>query len=153
MDVLQCRQELVDRLEFDLHRYASQIHLLDLSRPQGTKELNNFLCRWALMHKLNYAREVCLGAARRTRKSGFPYRGYVDFLVDGWLAIEIDSANKRWSLAKLEQASQRGFIAVWIRWKAPQKVKVPATVRLILLPTRTGRGRQAAASAFSCSAW
>jgi hypothetical protein len=47
--------------------------------------------------------------------------GYVDALVlrspDGHdLAIEIDSTDKDWSLAKLRHAAAAGMRAVWIRW-------------------------------------
>lgn len=32
------------------------------------------------------------------------------------LAIEIDSADKPWSVAKLRYAAAAGMIAIWVRW-------------------------------------
>ncbi len=143
MSAQKARQELVDQLEMELRGLASRIHLLTLSRTEGTQELTAFLCHWAKVRHLNCAREVFLGATRPMRNSGFLYRGYLDFVIDDWLAIEIDSANKRWSLSKLDDALRRGLTPVWIRWCSPQKLCVPPAVRLILLPTRESRSVRA----------
>ena len=72
------------------------------------------------------------------------------------LAIEIDRANKAWSLAKLVQARQNGAHAVWVRWARkgsslstrsyPEGPVVPAGIHLIKLerwprqPRRQPRG-------------
>ncbi len=130
------REQVIDQLEIELRDYSSRINLLALSREQGTYQLTRFIRTWANAIDLSCEREVHLGATRLLRKSGYPYKGYLDFVIGRWLAIEIDSANKHWSLKKLEDAAQRGFVPVWIRWCAPQKLSVPPTVRLILLPTR-----------------
>ena len=47
--------------------------------------------------------------------------GYVDLMIRRGpsgpdLAIEIDSADKQWSVAKLRHAAAAGMIAIWVRW-------------------------------------
>lgn len=128
------REGLINQLEAELRSYASLIHLSTLGRAQGTQGLIQFLRSWARSRSLFCELEVNLGATRVLR-SGYLYRGYLDIVIDRWLAIEVDSGNKRWSLTKLEDAQRRGYVPVWIRWRSPQKLHVPSSVRLILLST------------------
>jgi hypothetical protein len=49
------------------------------------------------------------------------HMGYVDVIVrrggsEPDLAIEIDSADKPWSLTKLRHAAAAGMQAIWVRW-------------------------------------
>jgi hypothetical protein len=136
MSVLQAQQELIDQLEIELHGYSSRMNLLALNKAQGTQRLTRFIHDWAHSRNLLCEKEVCLGATRTLVKSGYIYWGYLDFVIDEWLAIEIDSSNKRWSLEKLEHAAHVGFVPVWIRWYSAQRFCVPPTVRLIMLPNR-----------------
>ena len=55
------------------------------------------------------------------------------------IAIEIDRANKHWSLEKLVRAQQQGFIAIWVRWRSPVRIAVPNTICLINLFRRIQR--------------
>jgi hypothetical protein len=134
--VLQTREKLIDQFEIELHNYSSRINLLALTKTQGTEQLARFIRNWARSQHLRCDREVHLGATRSLAKSGYFYKGYLDFVIGESLAIEIDSTNKRWSLMKLEHAAQFGFAPVWIRWYSAQSFSVPTTVRLIMLPNR-----------------
>ena len=135
--MLEANQELVDQFELDLRSHATAISLDVLCRTDGTFELTRFIYKWSLSHGFHCEREVYLGSDRISRKTGRAYRGFLDFVIGHWLAVEIDSSNKRWSLAKLEDAAQRGYVPVWIRWSTPQKLHVPSYIHLILLPSRT----------------
>lgn len=130
------RAELIDHLEIELQDYSSHIKLIEMGRAQGTERLTRFICNWARSYDLHCQREVHLGATRLLPKSGYFYKGYLDFVLSGWLAIEIDSSNKHWSLNKLEHAAQIGLAAVWIRWYSAQKFCIPQGVRLIMLQYR-----------------
>ena len=138
MSVLQARQELVDLLEMELRSYAAGISLVALGRTHGTLELTKLVCNWAHAHHLRCEQEVDLGLARFSRRTGHSYRGLLDFVIGQWLAIEIDSSNKHWSLTKLLHAGQLGYVPVWVRWFTPHRLYVPTAVHLIVLPDRTG---------------
>jgi hypothetical protein len=51
------------------------------------------------------------------------------------IAIEIDRANKKWSLAKLVQAEKNGACPIWIRWGGHRVIPVPKFINLIDLTT------------------
>jgi hypothetical protein len=112
----------------DLHGYSRLVDLLALSKANGTHQLAGFIRSWAHSRNLVCEQEVHVGACRQLKKSGYLYRGYLDFVIDRRLAIEIDSTNKRWSLIKLEHAAQVGLAPVWIRWCSAQKLCVPVCV-------------------------
>ena len=48
-------------------------------------------------------------------------------------AIQVDSSNRKTSLDKLVVMKERGFTAIWVRWKTEVKHHVPDGVVLIAL--------------------
>jgi hypothetical protein len=72
--------------------------------------------------------------------------GYVDVIVhrgDGMpdLAIEIDSADKPWSVDKLRHAARAGMRAIWVRWGDEGWAGIYEDIDVIQLPLirRVGR--------------
>jgi hypothetical protein len=67
--------------------------------------------------------------------------GFVDVLVrrpypDPHIAIEIDSTDKSWSLAKLQYAASHGMHAIWVRWGDDAWAGVHSDVDVIQLMAR-----------------
>ena len=77
--------------------------------------------------------------------------GFMDVLVrrgDGLpdLAIEIDSADKPWSVIKLQHAAAAGMSAIWVRWGDEDWAGVYDEVDVIQLPlNKHPRRRQSGA--------
>lgn len=73
--------------------------------------------------------------------SGIPQQlGYVDVLVSRGrpypdVAIEIDSADKPWSVVKLRHAAAAGMHSIWVRWGDDAWAGVYADLDVIQLPT------------------
>jgi hypothetical protein len=75
--------------------------------------------------------------------------GYIDVLVlrrpaGRDLAIEIDSTDKAWSLAKLRHAAAAGMRAVWVRWGDEAWAGAFDDVDVIQLPTMRSPQRKRA---------
>jgi len=86
--------------------------------PKGLKSVTAALAKAATV-KLGPAPRL---AITRTLKSGRKYHGFLDLFVEfadgSTIALEIDRANKRWSLAKLQYASQElDSCSLWARWR------------------------------------
>jgi hypothetical protein len=73
--------------------------------------------------------------------------GYIDLVIrrarpDPDLAIEIDSADKQWSLTKLRYAASAGMHPIWVRWGDEEWAGYYDDVDVIQLPeTRRGASR------------
>ena len=50
------------------------------------------------------------------------------------LAIEIDSADKTWSVNKLQHAARAGMRAIWVRWGDGEWAGIYQDVDVIQLP-------------------
>lgn len=76
-----------------------------------------------------------------TRKSN-GYKGFIDIVIrmpDGTeYAIEIDSSNKKWSIAKLLDAHKKGYVPIWIRWCTKININIPVVIKLIDLTKENG---------------
>ena len=82
-----------------------------------TRELTRAIVRWAHSRGWSARTEAPVQPAL-AGPSGF---GYVDVLIRRGpaladVAVEIDSTDKPWSLAKLRHAALGGMHAIWIRW-------------------------------------
>ncbi|MFG1771735.1 hypothetical protein ACGFIX_19350 [Nocardia salmonicida] len=55
--------------------------------------------------------------------------------------VEIDRANKRWSLDKLVAEADAGNIALWVRWRGATLIEVPSTVGLVDIRATIGQLR------------
>lgn len=110
-------------MSLDLDRYSR-------SRAAGTALITQTVEDVAKKHGWGYEREVFIGILRPDGR-----RGLCDFALvkpeAKRIIIEIDSANKKWSLKKLLAAYHLGNEAIWIRWNCPMKLDVPAYVHLI----------------------
>lgn len=78
--------------------------------------------------------------------------GFVDVIVrrpqgERDLAIEIDSADKPWSVAKLRHAVAAGMEAIWIRWGDDEWAGVHDDFDVIQLPARRRPDRRATGAA------
>lgn len=84
-----------------------------------TAQITNELTTWALSRGWLPRAEARVHIPHTS--AGQPRLGYVDLMIRRGasgpdLAIEIDSADKPWSLAKLRHAAAAGMIAIWVRW-------------------------------------
>lgn len=91
------------------------------SRTTGavTAQITRELTTWALAHGWHPRAEAPVQVPHSSAQQ--PRLGYVDLVIRRGpggpdLAIEIDSADKPWSLAKLRYAAAAGMIAIWVRW-------------------------------------
>jgi len=82
------------------------------------------------------------------RGNSVPLIGFVDVLITQRagqpdVAIEIDSADKPWSVVKLQHAALAGMHAVWVRWGDDAWAGVYEHIDVIQLRTlrRTGHRR------------
>ncbi len=103
-----------------------------------TRSLTAAVSKWGRLHRFEVAHEALIDTPGYVSAKGITRtKGYLDLLlVRGSLrvAIEIDRGNKAFSLAKLERAvHSRGAEAIWIKWGAPVKVRIPPRVHLIKL--------------------
>jgi hypothetical protein len=127
--------ELLD----DLRERLTQIALPTYGHPAGfgTIALNNAIRKFASDRRLGAIQEYSVEAFRRPDG----YNGRIDWVIKSkdrsvhW-AIEIDRANKRWSLEKLLRAHLLGMTPIWIRWRAPISIEIPGYVTVIDLCKR-----------------
>ena len=102
-----------------------------------TTQITMEITRWALDHGWFPRAEA---RVRLPRSSGqHPRLGYVDLVINRGpvgpdLAIEIDSTDKPWSLAKLRYAAAAGMHAIWVRWGDQAWAGVYDEVDVIQLP-------------------
>jgi len=108
------------------------------NRNKGTEFITSSIESFARVQGLTYEREVFLGLKRTTDG----YKGFIDIIIkrpEGMMyAIEIDSSNKKWSLEKLLDAYNKGYVPIWVRWCTKINIKIPSVVNLIDL---TGKQR------------
>lgn len=105
---------------------------------QVTREITRIIVTWAQARGWTARTEARvevpgLSAASRS--------GYVDVLVlpgggRPCVAIEIDSADKPWSLEKLRHAAAAGMRPIWIRWGDHEWASGHADVDVIQLPAQ-----------------
>lgn len=121
----------------DLATILFGLDLAGLTTSRTTARITHAIVDWALAS----------GWAPRTearvlvgQELGFgPETGYVDVIIrraddEPDLAIEIDSADKPWSLAKLRHAACAGMHAIWVRWGDEQWCSAYPDVDVIQLP-------------------
>jgi hypothetical protein len=84
---------------------------------QVTASLTRAIVSWAIENGWSARTEARI----EVPDHGSERRGFVDVIValgadEPCLAIEIDSADKPWSLEKLRYAAAAGMRPVWVRW-------------------------------------
>ena len=121
---------------------ASVLFAIDesgLSTRDMTALIRREIAHWAWAQGWSVHAEARVGVPSH---SGWGARkGFVDVIIDRGerepaLAIEIDSTDKPWSLAKLRHAAEAGMHAVWIRWGDEEWAGVYDDVDVIQLPAR-----------------
>ena len=121
---------------------ASALFALDegaRSTSAVTALITREVAGWALAHGWSVRAEARVGVPSESVHD--PRLGFVDVVVHRGgdaphLAIEIDSTDKPWSLAKLRHAADAGMQAVWIRWGDEEWAGVYDDVDVIQLPAR-----------------
>jgi hypothetical protein len=134
-------KEWVTQLDRDLQYYAELISLPTMSRNSGTTFLSRFIREWSREHGLRCEGEVDI----EVDLDGWlnPRKGRLDFVIDDYIAIEIDTSNKQWSLKKLEYSLDLGYFPVWIRWSYwGELFNMPPGIHLIVLPELKDRARR-----------
>jgi hypothetical protein len=121
---------------------ASVLFALDegsRSTSAVTALITREIARWALAKGWSVQAEARVGVESGSGSSARP--GFIDVIVrrgglERDLAIEIDSTDKPWSLAKLRHAAHTGMHAVWIRWGDDVFAGAYDDVDVIQLPVR-----------------
>lgn len=134
-----------------------------------TAHITQAIVRWAIERGWSVRREARVAVGDAATSTG--QLGFVDVLVrrggsEPDLAIEIDSSQKPWSLAKLRHAAESGMHAIWIRWGdddwpgvyddvdviqlrlARSPGRRPDAPQLPLWPTQSGSARRRKSMAF-----
>jgi hypothetical protein len=112
-----------------------------------TRRITDTVVTWALANGWTPRVEARVEAVSAP---GAAKLGYLDVIVrrngEPDLAIEIDSADKQWSVDKLRHAAQAGMHAIWIRWGDDQWAGIYDDVDVIQLwlNRRPARRRSAA---------
>ncbi|MFJ4651130.1 hypothetical protein ACIP5Y_07630 [Nocardia sp. NPDC088792] len=121
------------RLAASLHRHLQPVSLSGLTAREATTMLTYQTAEWARKHWWTVTFEAPARVSRPTRRG--PYRGRLDLLCTSWfrrpIAIEIDRANKMWSLDKLQAEADAGASTLWVRWAGDQMIEVPAGIGLV----------------------
>ncbi|WP_306360855.1 hypothetical protein [Nocardia sp. CC227C] len=113
------------------------------NRSMITDELTKLVVAWARDHQGWRAKTEQEILFKKGVHHPGEWWGYVDVGIERPkplppLMIEIDSANKRWSLDKLVGATDQGWDAIWLRWGAPQnpQLLIPEPVQLVYLDVK-----------------
>jgi hypothetical protein len=106
-----------------------------------TSLITREIVRWALAHGWSVQSEARVRLPQASSGAARERPGFIDLIVrcDGGqpdLAIEIDSTDKAWSLAKLRHAAAAGLHAIWIRWGDEAWAGAYDDVDVIQLPAR-----------------
>jgi hypothetical protein len=99
----------------DLARALFSLESSTLTTGAMTARITRAVVAWAAARGWVVRTEARVGVGEEAR------RGFVDVIVLRQptapdLAIEIDSADKPWSVDKLRHAAAAGMVPVWIRW-------------------------------------
>src|SRR3954452_15985902 len=138
---------------------AGVLYELDTGRlatAQITSVITRRIVRWA--HESGWP---CRTEGRFDVDGGIAARdrqrlGFVDVLVHRGaphadVAIEIDSADKPWSVVKLQHAAAAGMHAIWVRWGDDACAGIYDEVDVIQLPML--RPAQTPATSYQLSLW
>jgi hypothetical protein len=103
-----------------------------------TARITREIVDWAIAHGWAARTEARVRPPPGSRFD--PRSGFMDVVVrrsDGQpdLAIEIDSADKPWSVSKLRHAAAGGMLAIWVRWGDEEWAGIYDDVDVIQLPT------------------
>ena len=77
-------------------------------------------------------------ASKKKKGCEYLYQGHIDLCAEKAgkrLAIEIDRANKAWSLKKLEHCASNGYTAIWFRWRGRVNNYAPTVKIYNIAPT------------------
>jgi hypothetical protein len=132
----------------DIDELATVLFALDAgsdTTARTTSRIAREITRWALSRGWSPRPEARVDFPISSGSD--PRLGYVDLVIrrrspESDLAIEIDSTDKPWSLAKLRYLASTGMHAVWVRWGDEAWAGLYYDVDTIQLPTpRRSRAR------------
>ncbi len=108
-----------------------------LTTGQMTARITTAIVQWAVQRGWSARTEARVRAMSEARLD--PALGFMDVVVrrggsEPDLAIEIDSADKPWSVDKLRHAAAGGMRAIWIRWGDDAWAGIYDDVDVIQLP-------------------
>lgn len=115
-----------------LHQSLETLDLPNKNTREGTTILiSKTIHDLCVNHKIEFQAEVILWDFIIERTGS---HGVLDFLIiynGEKYAIEIDSANKKRSLQKLELLADIGYKSIWIRWGYPIELEIPNNIYLM----------------------
>jgi len=125
----------------DLQKIAAEARALSTRRAESTARITTAIIDTLRAEGRTFEIEYTWRHAQRTTRSGRRVPGRVDVAIidpdtgEPVVFIEIDSANKAWSLHKLATAAQRGIRAIWLRHGGhPPSGTIPDGVTVIHVP-------------------
>jgi len=112
------REVITDDAVDDLAVHLFGVDFGAKTTREVTSEITRRIVDWALARGWTARTEARVEVAATQAAARL---GYVDVLITGEggavrLAIEIDSADKPWSLDKLRHAAAAGMRPIWVRW-------------------------------------
>ncbi|UGT58866.1 hypothetical protein [Nocardia asteroides] len=129
------RGEETEKWTRSLADWLAPVRATGLTSSQTTALITAHTLEWARSKRWKPATEVP-ALIERSSANGRTYRGRLDVVCErSWwrppIAIEIDRANKRWSLDKLIAEADAGHVALWVRWHGDTVIEVPPRVGLV----------------------
>jgi hypothetical protein len=127
------RQQSLARATDSLRSWLAPLEFPPLPRAEVTALVTAQIAEWAQSYRFEVTQQVKAIATRR-RRYGRTQNGWLDLECrhrSGMtVAIEIDFANKFWSIEKLAAEADAGKLAIWVKWGGP--------VALSLIPEKIG---------------
>ncbi|MGW5441414.1 hypothetical protein [Nocardia asteroides] len=128
------RGDKTDELAQSLRHWLTPVRASGLTSTQTTKLITAHTLEWA--HSKRWQTSTEVPALIERTINGRVYSGRVDVVCErSWwrppIAIEIDRANKSWSVDKLVAEAEAGHVALWVRWRGETVIDLPPTVGLV----------------------
>ncbi|SRR6266542_366516 len=127
------RQQQLVRATESLRSWLAPLHFASLARSEVTSLVTAHVVAWAESYRFEVVQQVKAIATRR-RRYGRTQNSWLNLECrhrSGMtIAVEIDFANKFWSIEKLAAEADAGKLAIWVKWGGP--------VSLSLIPEKIG---------------
>ncbi len=127
------QQGQLARATDSLRSWLAPLEFVGLPRPEVTSLITAQVVAWAQSYRFEVTQQVKAIATRR-RRYGRTQNSWLDLECrhrSGMtIAVEIDFANKFWSIEKLAAEADAGKLAIWVKWGGP--------VTLSLIPEKVG---------------
>ena len=109
-----------------LQEWLAPLEFTDLSRSAVTEAITAQAVAWAMSHGFVVSQDVEAVATKRRPHNR--HIGLLDIACEHpsgqQLAIEVDFANRVWSVEKLAAEADAGKLALWVKWGGPASLSL-----------------------------